>query len=360
MAIEMSVSATTCYKCGREYGKHKGLFPVSYAAMYKGVGYIPICKNCIDTMYKKYLSECNDTKVVVRQMCRKLDLYWDEHVYEFVSRRNPERSIMIQYISKINNISYAGKSYDDTLIEEGTLWNFSQQSEEADKTEKNSIDNSIEDAKESEKPTKEPEENIEDSEFNRYVNELMSYPVTKEVIAFWGTGYTKQMYAELEQRRAYWMSRFSKDIELDAGTEALIRQICSLELDINRDRAEGKSVEKSTNALNNLLGSANLKPVQKKEANDDFAKQPLGVKLYHREKFKPLPELEESEKDRRHIKKYIWTWMGHICKMCGMKNGYTKLYDEAIKRLRVEMPQYADESDEDLIIHSFDESSEND
>lgn len=345
MALEMNSDSTVCFKCGRRYSGWKGYFHVSYALLYKGGGHLTICKTCVDKMYNEYLAQCGNSKDAVRQMCRKLDIFWSESVFEAAMQKSGAQSVMAQYIAKTNSTTYAGKSYDDTLLKEGTLWGF----READKAPEPSDESSA-----AQPDGDNPAEN--DPEFERYIQELTSYPVTKDVIAFWGTGYTKQMYAELEQRRAYWMSRFSQDFELDAGTEALIRQICSLELDINRDRADGKSVDKSTNALNNLLGSANLKPVQKKEAVDDFSKQPLGVKLYHREKNKPLPELEESEKDRRHIKKYIFTWvLGHLCKMCGVKNGYTKLYDEAIRQLRVELPQYEDESDEDLIIHSFED-----
>lgn len=343
MAIEMSSDSAICFKCGKKYGKRKGFFQVSYSLLNKGVGYFPICRDCVDAMYNGYLAQCGNSKDAVRQMCRKLDLYWDDGVYEAAIKKSAARSVITQYITRINSIAYAGKSYDDTLSSEGTLWNFCKGGSRVI-TNTNSVS--------------EYSESDDDEVISEYMKELSDFRVTKDIIAFWGTGYTKQMYAELEQRRAYWMRKLPPDTELDIGTEALIRQICSLELDINRDRADGKAVDKSVNALNTLLGSANLKPAQKKETSDDFVKQPLGVKLYRREKFKPLPELDESEKDRRHIKKYINTWVvGHLCKMCGVKNGYTKLYDEAIKQLRVELPQYADETDEELIIHSFEDKA---
>ena len=52
---------------------------------------------------------------------------------------------------------------------------------------------------------------------------------------------------------------------MDVSDCAIIRQICMLEVTIARDTAAGKSTDKSVNALNSLLGSANLKPVQKKK-----------------------------------------------------------------------------------------------
>ena len=107
-----------------QYGRRKGNFPVSYAALHKGVGYAPICKDCIDAMYNTYLAQCKDAKMAVRQMCRKLDLFWSESVFETVMSKNTTRTVMTQYMAKINSITFAGKSYDDSLSNDGTLWSF--------------------------------------------------------------------------------------------------------------------------------------------------------------------------------------------------------------------------------------------
>ena len=327
MSIEMSSDKAICSRCGTAYSRRKGYFPVSYAVLHKGLGHIPVCKTCIDNMYNSYLAQCNDARMAVRQMCRKLDLYWSNSVYEMVARKSTTRSMMTQYIAKINTITYAGKSYDDTLSDEGTLWSFGDISITPNASKNN----------ESPEAPEEPEVSIKD--------------IPDEVKVFWGSGYTPPMYLELEQRRSYWMSRFPSDVELDIGTEALIRQICSLELDINRDRAAGRSVEKSVTALNTLLGSANLKPVQKKQDDSDasLANTPLGVWLYRYENKRPLPEIDEDLKDVSNIKKYIFTWMGHLCKMLGIKNTYSQMYEDEIARLRVEHPEYDGDDDETLM-----------
>lgn len=328
MAIEMSAEATVCYRCGRKYGRRKGSFPVSYAMQYKGTGFLHICKDCVDSMFKEYLSQCNDSKTAVRQMCRKLDLYWSETVYEVVERKNTPRSIMTQYISKLNTASYAGKSYDDTLSDEGTLWNL----------ENKSIPHYIGYSDDSDSITSE---------------------IPEEVVTFWGSGYSDEMYRELEQRRQYYISKLPRGTELDIGSEVLIRQICNLEVNISKDSAAGKSIDKSVNSLNTLLGSLNLKPAQQKDVDSDadMAATPMGVWLYRYENKRPLPEVDEQLKDVNHVKKYVFTWLGHLVKLLGIKNGYSKLYDEEIARLRVEKPEYADEDDEDLLIDSYSDSS---
>lgn len=333
MAIEMSSDTAICSKCGKKYSRRKGYFPVSYATMHKGIGYIPVCKECIDTMYNTYLAQCNSAKDAVRQMCRKLDLYWSDNVFEIVSRKSTTRTMMTQYIAKINTVTYAGKSYDDTLSDEGTLWNF-----------KNSEDDSSDiDNENTLGILSQPiPENTEDD-------------IPEDIIAFWGGGYPSYMYRELEQRRQYWMSRFPSGQEIDVGTEAIIRQICSLELDINRDRIAGKSVDKSVNALNNLLGSANLKPTQKK---DDFGSSlentPFGVWVRKWETQRPIPEPDSELEDVDGIIRYISIWfLGHLCKMLGIKNTYCRLYEEEIAKMRVDKPEYEDEDDEAMFNDIF-------
>lgn len=325
MAIEMSSDTAICSRCGKKYSRRKGYFPVSYAVLHKGIGHVPVCKDCIDTMYNSYLAQCNNAKDAVRQMCRKLDLYWSESVYEVVSRKSTTRTMMTQYIAKINTVTYAGKSYDDTLSEEGTLWNFKSEHDEFSDHEDSDTQHS---------------ESIETPE---------------EIITFWGSGYSDEMYRELEQRRQYWMSKFPEGTDLDVGTEALIRQICSLELDINRDRIAGKSVDKSVNALNNLLGSANLKPTQQK-ADGDSAQEntPFGVWIRRWETQRPVPDPDPELEDVDGIIKYISIWfLGHLCKMLGIKNTYCRLYEEEIAKMRVDRPEYEDEDDETLFNDIF-------
>lgn len=331
MAIEMSSDVAICSKCGKKYSRRKGFFPVSYAILHKGIGHIPVCKECIDTMYNTYLAQCNNAKDAVRQLCRKLDLYWSESVYDLVQRKSTTRSMMTQYIAKINTVSYAGKSYDDTLSEEGTLWNFTPEINE---------------------------ESVEVADVTPI--ETVEIETPEEIIAFWGSGYSDEMYRELEQRRQYWMSKFPEGIELDVGTEALIRQICSLELDINRDRIAGKSVDKSVNALNNLLGSANLKPAQQKADGDNAQENtPFGVWIRRWETQRPVPDPDPELEDVDGIVRYISIWfLGHLCKMLGIKNTYCKLYEEEIAKMRVDRPEYEDEDDETMFNDIFGSSPE--
>lgn len=321
MALEIKDNSAICTRCGTAYGRRKGNFLVSYSPMYKGIGYLPVCKDCIEDLYSQYLAQCNDSKAAVRQMCRALNIYWHDEIYTKVAQKNTTRSLMTGYIQQSNNNKYIGKCYDDTLAAEGTLWSIT-------------IDKSGQ------------------VNFGQGDAQGEREEISPDVVAFWGTGLDAQMYRELEQRKSYWLSRLPDDLEVDIGTEVIIKQICMLELDINRLRADGKPVDKHINTLNTLLGSGNFKPAQKRQDTSDaeFNDTPLGVWLYRYENKRPLPD----KYDNSPLLKYVFTWMGHVLRMLGKKNGYEKLYQAEIDRLRVEKPEY-DGTDEELMMDYMNE-----
>lgn len=305
-----------CCRCGQTYTKRQGYFHSCGGALYKGTGYLSVCKKCVDVMYGAYLQQSEDIKNAVRQMCRALNIYWSDKIFTSVAQKATVKTAMNDYLKAISGKSYWGKSYDDTLLEDGTLWDSVQPTER---------DVPVADMLSA--PTE--EEDIDS--------------IPEEIIKFWGTGYTPSMYRQLEERREYWMSGLPEEFDTGVGSEAIIKQICSLELDINRERAKGNTVDKLVTTLSGLIGSLNLKPSQKKQDDDSsLVNTPLGVWLYRYENERPLPVVE----DENIIRKTVFTWMGHVCKMLGKKNAYTQLYEDEIARLRVEKPEYEEDDDE--------------
>ena len=329
MAIEVNSTNVVCTRCGKSYSRRKGYFAVNYGNSYKGIGHLSICKDCVDDIYNGYLSQCNSVKDAVRQTCRKLDIYWNEKTFDIVEKKTATRTIMTGYLSKITSVSYAGKSYDDTLSEEGKLWDF---------TKENIIE--IE---------PEPEETVE-------VN-TVEENIPKEIISFWGKGYTAEDYEELETSRAQWLSSFTDSGSIGIAMQKIIKQICLLELDMDKERFSGSAPsEKTYKAYTDLLGSANLKPVQKQKEDNDtqLYNTPMGVWLDRFEDKRPLPD----KYDDSSLLKYIFIWLGHTLRMLGKKNAYTQLYQEEIDRLRVERPEYEDEEDEAVMIDYFNSGTE--
>ena len=342
--MEMNIAHVVCYKCGTGYSRRKGFFPISYAPLYKGVGYIHICRECIEKIYSQYLFQCKDEKMALRQLCRKLDLYWNENVFNMVNVKSTSKTIVTKYLEKLNTSAYVGKCYDDTLEEEGILWNFGNEDD---------VDVAVESAKRVVDNSNKTRSNADEAPI--FIDISDDFEVTDDIIKFWGSGLTRTMYGELEQRRHYWMSNLPEGAEADVGTEALIKQICSLEIDINRDRRAGRSVEKSLNVLNTLLGSANLKPNQNRDNSDSSIENtPMGVWIWRFENERPIPEPDPELKDVDGIIKYILTWFyGHLAKMLNIRNAHSKLYEEEMARLRVERPEYEDEDDDSLLYDVF-------
>ena len=316
-----------CCRCGLGFNRQKGFFPVSHSPTYRGSGYLPWCSECVDAMFEEYCRKYGDSRAAMRRMCMKMDLYWHDSIYDVVERTSGTNSRVRTYITKSNMNRYIDKTFDDTIDEEGT--------------------NRLERAPDPEVETGYVQENAETEE------EII---VPEDVALFWGPGYTPKMYLELEERRKYWTSRYPEGYNFDIGEEALIRQICNLEIDINHDRAAGKSIDKNVNTLNNLLGSANLKPTQKKaeEADAEYDSTPLGVWIKRWENARPIPEPDPDLQDVDGIVRYIEIWFkGHLAKMVGLKNSYSKMYEDEIARMRVEHPELEDEDDEGVFNDIF-------
>lgn len=321
-----------CPMCGMAFGKRTGNFYSMHSPMCKGVRTLPICKQCADTIYEGYLSECENPKAAVRQVCRKLDVYWSAKVFDAVYAKSAVHTVFSAYLAKIANASYSGKCYDDTLKEEGVFWKFERLAE--------GITLKYEDTGDS-----------ANAATQKNTNDDGEIELTKEIVDFWGSGLTPKMYRELEQRKRFWVSQYPDGVVDDIGQLALLRQICNLELEINSDRACGRPVDKNVNALNTLLGSASLKPVQKKTEDDNaLLTQPLGVWLDRYENKRPLPEVDETLKDKLKIIKYITVWFkGHLSKMLGIRNSYSQLYEDEMNRLRVDRPEYDGDDDEAVL-----------
>lgn len=309
-----------CSKCGKGFSEARTNFYKCYADIYKGSGFLGICKNCVNELYSQYLDECVEPRLATRAVCRKLGIYWSDDIFSIAVKKSTNDKLMQNYINQTNTVKYVGRSYDDTLREEGTLFQFGVKTPDADVK----------------------------------VEEDGTVEISEDIIAFWGPGYLAKDYIDLEQRRKYWMSKYPQE-QVDVGTEALIRQICNLEIDINKQRAADKPIDKSVNSLNTLLGSLNLKPVQNNaDPADADGKTPYGVWIRKLEDSRPVPDVDPELKDVDGLIRYIDVWYrGHAAKTFNIKNGYSEMYDKAMDELRVEYPEYEDEDDETLFNDIF-------
>jgi len=319
-----------CCRCRKQYKRQKANFPASQSSLYKGNGgYLTICNNCVDELFDHYKTALENEADAIRRICLKFDIYWNPEIYAMLNKASTSQSRVRAYISKTNLYKYIGKTFDDTLDEEMLADIEQKETEQAELEElqqarEDSIVSNIE-------PVYDEEEQI---------------IVDEDIIQYWGTGLPPEMYPELEGRRSYWMSQYPDGTILSPGEEGILRQICNLEISINRDRVAGKPIEKSVNALNTLFGSMNIKPSQKKETEENYI--PFGVEISRFEDGDPIPEPDEEFKDVDGMRHNILTWfLGSLCRTAGIKNKYSQMFEDEIEKYTVERPKY-DDSDDDV------------
>jgi len=325
-----------CTRCGRTYRHQRGNFLLSHSPIYReNNDFTTVCKKCVEEMFQFYVTALGDYRAAMRRICMKFDIYWSDKMYVAAYKSfsaGGSRSFPNTYTSKLNLMHVQDKTFDDTLDEEKWLGASAKVDDLAQELGESGDDVNVPD----------------------------------DIIDFWGSGLAPSFYFELERRLKYWCGDRDRS-ELDVGEMAVIKQICILEATINRDAADGKPIEKSVNALNNLLGSANLKPIQKKadeakaaekaaeaKAASELERTPFGVWIKRWEDSEPVPEPDPELQDVDGIVRYISIWfLGHLCKMLGIKNTYCKLYEDEIAKMRVDRPEYEEEDDETLFNDIF-------
>ena len=311
-----------CTRCGEEHSVRSQNFTRTQSPLYaENDRFLPICKKCVREIFDTYRESLGDEKAAIRRVCMKFDIYYSDNIYKTIRNTPNTSSPIMMYIKQTGLRPYAGKTFDDTLAEE-----------EAALQEEQPI--SLVDMNESE-----PE-------------------IDPKIVAFWGSGLTASFYNELEEQLKKWTEGRKID-DIDIGEITVIKKICLLEVIINQNVAEGdtKAVEKNVKALDALLGSANLKPVQNKgnAADEKDAMTPFGVWIKKIEDERPIAEPEEQFRDVDGIAKYISVWfLGHLSKVLNIHNRYSQLYEEEIAKLTVERPEYEGYDDEEVVEDIFD------
>ena len=339
-----------CVRCGKRYPTYPSNFKQFYSSLYRGIGsYLPVCNSCVEAIYTEYLREYGDERVAVRRFCEKFDVYYSDKIFDESERTRAGGPRIRAYLGKARLMRYVGLTYDDThREEEKALLNKMKAEANAPSGSENSGETL------DEKREREEMERIKREQATTPVT-LTDIPIpTDEVVNFWGAGFTPEWYYELEDRYAKWTRGLD---DLDDETTALYRQICLLEVTINKNSQAGKPVEQSVNALNSILGAANLRPVQKKQsdAGDNvFDSLPFGVGIRIFENTQPIPKPDPRWKDFDGIVRYITVYfLGHLCKMLNIRNTYCRMYEEEMARLRVDRPDLDDEDDEGAFYDIF-------
>lgn len=304
-----------CSCCGKKYTKQKGNFPYSNSPLFAGNGgYVTICKSCIDKYFYNLVDffSGNEEKAADR-MCQICDWFYADDIWGVCRKISSDRSRIGALPSKASLPQYKqrGITYLDTIKERAST--------------------NINDA-----------EDLLDAK-----DDLADLKVRKKTISMFGMGYSMEQYKFLQEQYDDWTARCEAKTK---AQEELFKNLCIAQLNIQIAQQTGGKVKDAMDTFQSLLGSANLKPVQ----NNDNAladSQSFGTLIKKFEEEKPIPEPDPEWKDVDGIVKFITVYfLGHLCKMIGIKNNYARMYDEEMAKYKVEKPQY--EGDDEALFDS--------
>lgn len=266
-----------CIKCLQE--KSITNFYKSFSEWH-GDGLIPYCKHCLK---EKLIEDNYSTAREIMRVCDKpfKTIEWES------ARKNPKETLGI-YLKNINlNDKY--ENYDHSLTDTEINASFA----------------------------KSDETNSEH---------------TEDAVKYWGKGYLKWEIDFLEDE----MMKLTSSFECpDYGMEMIMRDICFINLDIEKVRQErkangGTEITKLIKTRSDLMNDANMKPIQSTgaEGNDQIT---FGTLIKKWENERPVPRPLEDE-----MKEYIDTFMvGHLAKMEGLNNELTAKYDKALSEYTI-------------------------
>ena len=282
-----------CSCCGEEKKSCSDNFYKSYSVMYKSTheNRMNICKDCLLEITSDLTKKLNSESKALYRVCQLTDTYFDEGIYESAveqAKKQNSNAVKVFYQKMCSLPQFKGKTFSDSSAFNTTM------------VAENPVDTGS---------------------------------VEEDTVDFWGEGFTSAEYRYLEGE----FQKMTAAYEMDSyATESLFQEIALQRLDIRKKRKAGDSVDKELKTLQDLLGSANIKPVQE---NSSMASEQVtfGTLIKKFENEKPIPEPLPEWMDADWIRKYVVVWFfGNLCRMMGKENPYQEEYDEEMAKYTVD------------------------
>lgn len=266
------------------------------------------CKECIlneCTEYDKKNNIRTDNREKTIETFRRLNWYFDENVY----------NEQLQKLSEQTGEKIRSTAVQQWIVICRSLNDYSQ------KTYKDSVFSS------------------DDDESNPEVNTKIVQKTLKAAKKRFGN-YSNEDLMFLENEYQDWIKRYPCE---NKGQEVLYKQICFIELNIDKAQKEGKDTKDLLKSLQDVMTSLQIKPSQN-NSNALTEAKTFGQLIAKWEETKPIPEPDEDFKDVDHISEYVDVFMrGHLAKMMGLKNGYSEKYDSYIAQYSAKKHEYTEE-----------------
>ena len=152
--------------------------------------------------------------------------------------------------------------------------------------------------------------------------------------------YSNEDLMFLENEYQDWVSRYPCE---NKGQEVLYKQICFIELNIDKAQKEGKDTKDLLKSLQDVMSSLQIKPSQN-NSNALTEAKTFGQLIAKWETDRPIPEPDDDFKDVDGISEYVDVFMrGHLAKMMGLKNGYSEKYDAYIEQYSAKKHEYTED-----------------
>lgn len=240
------------------------------SSIFKGVGYIPICKKCLFKMANDYYEQYKDIKIAIYLMCMKVDIAFDSGIYNGALKNSGEKTgkVFQSYMVQYNSLGSTNKIQLSFLDGEHILG-----------TNKNND---------------KPEVLID---------------ICDDTVMFWGEGFDKpDDYIFLETELTDWKKTHKCDNQAEI---TLLKEICIKILEIRRKRKKGKSVSREQKELQELMKTASVDPAKANAISDGQTVDRFGVWIKDIEQYRPAEWWEDQKKYQDmdgfmpYIKNYI-------------------------------------------------------
>jgi len=354
----------TCFRCQSEFIRADQSFFKAQSTLYKGNnGHIHICKQCVNELFDHYFDAIGDGKSAMLRLCEKLDLYWNEEIWASVCMKtSTTQSRAAAYFRQANLRQYEGKTFDDWHDEDILTCKVSEEERAAfDAARAKLEEDQLEVAAAMEAAQQLEAEAHAEMEKARLLQEELAARAgegeeeivpTSEQLNRWGAELPGWYYDEADRVYSRWDSQLDPSIDRnDAANWGILKQICLAEVQINEAISRGKQsdVARLQSTYNTLIGSASLKPGQRKDdtAHTDLEGLPLGVLAKIHEGIKPIQDVEPELQDVDALRRtHFAMFLGGLAKMFKMRNRYAEMFDAEFARFTAKAPELADDEDE--------------
>lgn len=161
-----------------------------------------------------------------------------------------------------------------------------------------------------------------------------------------GKDYSPNDLVWLENEYQDWIKRYPCE---NKGQEVLYKQICFIELNIDKAQREGKDTKDLIKSLQDVMASLQIKPSQN-NSNALTEAKTFGQLISQWEQSKPIPEPDEDFRDVDNIQKYVDVFFrGHLAKMMGIKNGYSEDYEKYMEEYSAKKKIYEEDGQSDTL-----------